>query len=91
MTCALPHPQGFNSGEQFFTYLKDAFDVLYEEGLEAPKMLSIGLHNRIIGRPARFAALKRFVEYVQSHDQVWCCTREQIAQHWAEHFPYGEK
>jgi len=84
-------PQGFNSGEQFFTYLKDAFDVLYEEGQEAPKMLSIGLHNRIIGRPARFAALKRFVEYVQSHDQVWCCTREQIAQHWAEHFPYGEK
>jgi len=84
-------PQGFNSGEQFFTYLKDAFDVLYEEGQEAPKMLSIGLHNRIIGRPARFAALKRFVEYMQSHDQVWCCTREQIAQHWAEHFPYGEK
>ena len=83
-------PQGFNSGEQFFTYLKDAFDVLYEEGQDAPKMLSIGLHNRIIGRPARFAALKRFVEYVQSHDQVWCCTREQIAQHWAEHFPYGE-
>ena len=83
-------PQGFNSGEQFFTYLKDAFDVLYEEGQDAPKMLSIGLHNRIIGRPARFAALKRFVEYVQSHDQVWCCTREQIAQHWAEHFPYGD-
>ncbi|HCV18900.1 MAG TPA: allantoinase PuuE, partial [Alteromonas sp.] len=80
-------PQGFNSGEQFFTYLKDAFDVLYEEGQDAPKMLSIGLHNRIIGRPARFAALKRFVEYVQSHEQVWCCTREQIAQHWAEHFP----
>ena len=84
-------PQGFNSGEQFFTYLKDAFDVLYEEGQDAPKMLSIGLHNRIIGRPARFAALKRFVEYVQSHEQVWCCTREQIAQHWAEHFPHGEK
>ena len=83
-------PQGFNSGEQFFTYLKDAFDVLYEEGQDAPKMLSIALHNRIIGRPARFAALKRFVEYVQSHEQVWCCTREQIAQHWAEHFPYGE-
>ena len=83
-------PQGFNSGEQFFTYLKDAFDVLYEEGQDAPKMLSIGLHNRIIGRPTRFAALKRFVEYVQSHEQVWCCTREQIAQHWAEHFPYGE-
>ncbi|GGF70432.1 allantoinase PuuE [Alteromonas lipolytica] len=83
-------PQGFNCGDQFFTYLKDAFDVLYEEGEDAPKMLSIGLHNRIIGRPARFAALKRFVEYVQNHEQVWCCTREQIARHWAEHFPYSK-
>lgn len=80
-------PQGFNSGEQFFTYLKDAFDVLYEEGEDSPKMLSIGLHNRIIGRPARFAALKRFVEYVQSHEQVWYCTREQIAEHWQKNFP----
>jgi allantoinase len=79
--------QGFNSGEQFFQYLKDAFDVLYAEGETAPKMLSIGLHCRIIGRPARMAALQRFIEYVQSHDQVWCCTREQIALHWKEHFP----
>ena len=75
-------PQGFNSGEQFYQYLKDAFDVLYAEGEVAPKMLSIGLHCRIIGRPARMAALQRFIEYVQSHDQVWCCTREQIALHW---------
>jgi len=80
-------PQGFNSGAQFYEYLKDAFDVLYAEGATAPKMLSIGLHCRIIGRPARMAALQRFIEYVQSHDKVWCCTREQIALHWKEHFP----
>lgn len=78
--------QGFNSGEQFYQYLKDAFDVLYAEGQMQPKMLSIGLHNRIVGRPARFAALQRFVEYVKSKDHVWLCTREQIARHWvAEH------
>lgn len=80
-------PQGFNSGAQFYEYLKDAFDVLYADGATAPKMLSIGLHCRIIGRPARMAALQRFIEYVQSHDKVWCCTREQIALHWKEHFP----
>ena len=68
--------------------LKDAFDVLYKEGEVAPKMLSIGLHCRIIGRPARMAALQRFIEYVQSHDKVWLCTREQIATHWQQHFPY---
>ena len=81
-------PQGFNSAEQFFQYLKDAFDVLYEEGNEAPKMLSIGLHCRIIGRPARMAALKRFIEYVKSHDKVWLATREQIAQHWLATHPF---
>lgn len=81
-------PQGFNSGEQFFQYLKDAFDVLYEEGNYAPKMLSIGLHCRIIGRPARMAALQRFIEYVQNHDRVWLCTRQQVAQHWKDNFPY---
>lgn len=80
-------PQGFNSGEQFFQYLKDAFDVLYEEGEDSPKMLSVGLHCRLIGRPARMAALKRFIEYVQGHDKVWLCTREQIAEHWVEKFP----
>lgn len=81
--------QGFNSGEQFYQYLKDAFDVLYEEGQMQPKMLSIGLHNRIIGRPARFAALKRFVEYVKAKDHVWLCTREQIARHWQAEHPYS--
>ena len=78
-------PQGFNSGEQFFQYLKDAFDVLYAEGDYAPKMLSIGLHCRLIGRPGRFLALKRFIEYVKLHEQIWLCTREQIAQHWTQH------
>lgn len=80
-------PQGFNSGEQFLRYLTDAFDVLYAEGDTQPKMLSIGLHCRIIGRPARMLALQRFIEYVQGHQRVWCCTREAIAQHWKTHFP----
>jgi putative urate catabolism protein len=80
--------QGFNSGEQFYQYLKDAFDVLYEEGNYAPKMLSIGLHCRIVGRPARMAALQRFIEYVQSHDCVWLSTRQEIAQHWKDNFPF---
>ncbi len=81
-------PQGFNTGDDFFHYLKDAFDVLYMEGDTHPKMLSIGLHCRIIGRPARLAALKRFIEYINQHDYVWVCTREQIARHWQTHFPH---
>ncbi|MEM7212125.1 MAG: allantoinase PuuE [Pseudomonadota bacterium] len=75
-------PQGFNSGDQFFTYLKDSFDTLYTEGEVAPKMMSIGLHARIVGRPGRFTALKRFVEYVRGHDRVWVARREDIASHW---------
>ncbi len=82
--------QGFNSGDQFFNYLKDAFDVLYEEGAEAPKMLSIGLHCRLIGRPGRIAALERFLRYVRSHEQVWCTRRIDIARHWHEQHPYKE-
>ncbi len=81
-------PQGFNSGQQFFTYLKDAFDVLYAEGEHAPKMLSVGLHCRLSGRPARFAALQRFLDYIQSHERVWIATRADIARHWAEHHPW---
>ena len=77
--------QGFNSGEQFFTYLKDAFDTLYSEGEEAPKMMSIGLHCRIIGKPARVASLVRFLDYIQSHNDVWICKREDIAKHWHQH------
>ncbi|MFD2179732.1 allantoinase PuuE [Veronia pacifica] len=81
-------PQGFNSGDQFFQYLKDSFDVLYEEGAESPKMMSVGLHCRLVGRPGRMAALKRFIEYVQSHDKVWCTRRVDIARHWHQHHPY---
>ena len=81
-------PQGFNTGEQFFLYLKDSFDVLYAEGEYAPKMMSIGLHCRIVGRPGRFAALQRFVDYVQSHADVWVCTREQVANHWLATHPF---
>jgi putative urate catabolism protein len=81
-------PQGFNSGEQFFAYLKDAFDVLYAEGVQRPKMLSVGLHCRIAGRPARTAALARFLDYVKLHDKVWVCRRIDIARHWREHHPY---
>ncbi|GGO88351.1 chitin deacetylase [Marinobacterium nitratireducens] len=81
--------QGFNCGEQFYQYLKDAFDVLYEEGAEAPKMLSIGMHCRLLGRPARLAALERFIKYVRSHDDVWFSRRVDIARHWHEHHPYN--
>lgn len=82
-------PQGFNSGDQFFSYLRDAFDVLYEEGETAPKMLSIGLHCRLVGRPARLAALKRFVDHVLAHENVWVTTREAIARHWLSEHPLG--
>jgi putative urate catabolism protein len=85
-------PQGFNSGTQFFDYLKDAFDVLYREGdpagLNRPKMLSIGLHCRIAGRPARLASLARFLDYVQSHGDVWITRRIDIAEHWRAVHPF---
>ena len=74
--------QGFNSGEQFFNYLKDSFDTLYEEGNDNPKMMSIGLHCRIIGKPGRIQSLKRFLDYITSLDKVWICKREEIANHW---------
>ena len=80
-------PQGFNSGDQFFSHLRDAFDVLYEEGESAPKMLSIGLHCRLVGRPARLAALRRFIDHVLAHDKVWVTTREAIARHWLDEHP----
>ena len=84
--------QGFNSGTQFFDYLKDAFDVLYAEGdphgLNRPKMLSIGLHCRLVGRPARAAALARFLDYVQGHADVWIARRIDIAEHWHTHHPF---
>lgn len=79
--------QGFNSGEQFYQYLKDAFDVLYAEGESAPKMLSIGLHCRIIGRPARLASLVRFIDYITKYDRVWITRRIDIARHWLHTHP----
>ena len=83
-------PQGFNSGDQFFSYLKDSFDVLYAEGAAgSPKMLSIGLHCRLVGRPGRAASLARFLDYVQSHDKVWVAKRIDIARHWAKTHPAG--
>jgi urate oxidase len=82
-------PQGFNSGDQFFSYLKDSFDVLYAEGAAgAPKMLSIGLHCRLVGRPGRAAALARFLDYVKSHEKVWLARRIDIARYWAETYPF---
>ena len=80
-------PYGFSHGEEFFQYLKENFDCLYQEGDHKPKMMNIGLHCRIIGKPSRFMALKKFLDYVQSHDNVWIATREQIARHWIEHHP----
>ena len=80
-------PQGFNCGDQFFTYLKDSFDELYDEGESAPKMMSIGLHCRLVGRPGRAAALRRFLDYVQSKQRVWLARRIDIARHWVEKHP----
>jgi OHCU decarboxylase len=85
-------PQGFNSGDQFFAYLKDSFDTLYAEGETAPKMLSVGLHCRLAGRPGRAAALARFLDYVASHDDVWVARRIDIARLWTRyHRPAGLK
>jgi len=88
-------PQGFNSGEQFFACLRDAFDTLYAEGdptgLNAPKMLSIGLHCRLAGRPARLASLARFLDHVRAHDGVWCARRIDIARHWIATHPFASR
>jgi putative urate catabolism protein len=75
-------PQGFNTSEHFFSYLKDTFDVLYAEGETAPKMMSIGLHCRLAGRPGRFAAIERFLAYAIKHEDVWFARRVEIAAHW---------
>ena len=78
--------QGFNSGEQFFQYLKDSFDCLYKEGEHNPKMMSVGLHCRLIGRPGRMQSLIRFLDYVQNFDDVWICRRDEIADHWYKNY-----
>ena len=81
-------PQGFNSGDQLFAYLKDSFDVLYAEGQAgAAKMMNVGLHCRLVGRPGRLAALERFIDYAKSHDDVWFASRIEIADHWRKHHP----
>jgi putative urate catabolism protein len=79
--------QGFNSGEQFHAYLRDAFDVLYAEGESTPRMMSVGLHCRLVGRPGRIRALETFIDHAQSHDRVWFCRRIDIARHWRRHHP----
>lgn len=80
-------PAGFSNGDAFFTYLKDSFDLLYAEGETAPRLLSIGLHNRLVGRPGRAAALARFLDYIQGHERVWVARRLDIARHWIAHHP----
>ena len=82
------HTNGFAHGGHYEQYLRDTFDVLYREGLERPKMMTVSLHSRIVGRPGRIRALERFLDYVLEHDRVWIPTREQIARHWTATHPY---
>jgi putative urate catabolism protein len=74
-------------GDDFFHYLRDAFDILYREGTEAPKMMTVSLHCRLIGRPGRTGGLRRFIDHVRAHDRVWICRREEIARHWIATHP----
>ena len=78
--------QGFNTGEHFFSYLKDSFDALYEEGKKTPKMMSVGLHCRLIGKPGRIQSLKKFLDYILKHEDVWICKRIDIAKHWIRNY-----
>ncbi|MBI1907551.1 MAG: allantoinase PuuE [Rhodocyclales bacterium] len=80
-------PQGFSHGDAFFQYLRDSFDALYAEGDEAPKMLSVGMHCRLLGRPGRFRALQRFLDHIERHERVWVCRRVDIARHWIATHP----
>jgi putative urate catabolism protein len=80
---------GFATGDEFYDYLRSAFDQLYREGERAPKMMSVGLHCRLIGRPGRIGAVERFFDHVQKHDDVWICQRVDIARHWHAHHPHG--
>jgi allantoinase len=81
--------QGFNTGDHFFTYLRDSFDALYEEGDDKPKMMSIGMHCRVLGKPGRIGALQRFLDHIEAHDRVWVCRRIDIARHWKAMHPFG--
>jgi peptidoglycan/xylan/chitin deacetylase (PgdA/CDA1 family) len=80
--------QGFVTADDFFTYMKDAFDILYREGEREPKMLTLGLHDRVIGRPGRAPGLERFLDYVLKHDKVWIARGVDIAEHWHKHHPF---
>lgn len=80
--------QGFNTADHFFAYLRDSFDTLYAEGIEIPRMMSVGLHSRLIGKPGRFIALQRFLDYLELHDHVWVARRLDIARHWREIHPF---
>jgi peptidoglycan/xylan/chitin deacetylase (PgdA/CDA1 family) len=80
-------PQGFVKGDDFFEYLRDSFDVLYAEGEAAPKMMSVGMHCRLLGRPGRLRGLQKFLDHIGRHDKVWVCRRIDIARHWRAHFP----
>ena len=86
-------PQGFSQGDDFFTYLRDSFDALYAEGdpngLDRPKMLNVGMHCRLLGKPGRIVALQRFLDHIQKHDKVWICRRIDIARHWKATHPYA--
>lgn len=81
-------PQGFNTADHFFRYARDAFDVLYAEGDQSPKMMSVGMHCRLLGRPGRFQALQRFLDHVQGYEKVWVCRRVDIARHWIQRHPF---
>ncbi len=82
-------PQGFSQGDEFFEYLRDSFDVLYAEGADCPKMMSIGMHCRILGRPGRLRGLQRFLDHVEQHDKVWVTRRIDIARHWKQVHPFN--
>lgn len=83
-------PQGFSHADPFFQYLKDTFDVLYAEGADTPRMMSVGMHCRLLGRPGRITALQRFLDHIQKHDRVWVCRRIDIARHWQQTHPYTD-
>jgi len=83
-------PQGFAQAEDFFIYLRDSFDALYAEGADAPKMMSVGMHCRLLGRPGRIVALQRFLDHVARHDRVWICRRIEIARHWKQTHPFHD-
>ena len=83
-------PQGFSHADPFFHYLKDSFDALYAEGADSPKMMSVGMHCRLLGRPGRIVALQKFMDHIERHDRVWVCRRIDVAQHWRQVHPYQE-